>query len=216
MRRRFKEHSAKLFVIKDTPHSIALGAAIGILLGFTPLFGLKTLLALLLAALFRVNKLAAVVAVTLYDVVFPLWPVLYRVEFDLGYWLLHEPHQWPAHLDLHGFDYHEWLDWNLFSTVGGPTLLGSLILGVPASLLMSFFLKRVLVRKQQRPAKADAQIPCSLGKGAGSLAPSITASPSHRTASANGTEVRAGCDRGFLHSINGHCSSEKARGRARR
>jgi uncharacterized protein (DUF2062 family) len=76
MRRRLKAQGRKLFVIKDTPQSIALGAAIGIFLGFTPLFGLKTLLALLLAALFRVNKIAAVVAVSLHDLLFPLWPVV--------------------------------------------------------------------------------------------------------------------------------------------
>jgi uncharacterized protein (DUF2062 family) len=111
MRRRFKEHSAKLFVIKDTPQSIALGAAIGIFLGFTPLFGLKTLLAFLLAALFRVNKIAAVVTVSLHDVLFLLWPVVYRVEFDLGYWLLHEPHQWPLRLALHRVDYRVWFHW---------------------------------------------------------------------------------------------------------
>jgi uncharacterized protein (DUF2062 family) len=76
MRRRLKAHGRKLFVIKDTPHAIASGAAIGVFLGFTPLFGLKTLLALLLAALFRVNKIAAVVAVSLHDLLFPLWPVV--------------------------------------------------------------------------------------------------------------------------------------------
>jgi len=67
MKSRLWRYGGKLFVIKDTPQSIALGAAIGVFLGFTPLFGLKTLLALLLAALFRVNKIAAVVAVSLHD-----------------------------------------------------------------------------------------------------------------------------------------------------
>jgi len=189
MRRRFKDHSAKLFVIKDTPHSIALGAAIGILLGFTPLFGLKTLLALLLAALFRVNKIASVVTVSLHDLFFPLWPLLYRFQFAIGYWLLHEPHQWPPRLGLHAAEWRMWLHWDHFAAVGGPTLLGSVILGVPTSLLMSFFLKRVLVRRQQRPAKADAQIRCSVGKGAGSLAPSIAA-PRPTTAQRQRTELR--------------------------
>lgn len=146
-----------MLVIRDTPQSIAVGAAIGILLGFTPLFGLKTLLALALAAVFRVNKIAAVVAVSLHDVAFPLWPVLYRVEFDLGYWLLHEPHQWPARLDIHGLDFHHWLDGKVFSTVGGPTLLGSVIVGMPASAAAYFLLKRLLMQRQQRQMEAATQ-----------------------------------------------------------
>jgi uncharacterized protein (DUF2062 family) len=56
MKIRLRRHCERLFLIRDTRQSIALGAAIGVLLGFTPLFGLKTLLALLLAALFRLNK----------------------------------------------------------------------------------------------------------------------------------------------------------------
>lgn len=164
MRRRFKEHSAKLFVIKDTPQSIALGAAIGIFLGFTPLFGLKTLRAFLLAALFRVNKIAAVVTVSLHDVLFLLWPVVYRVEFGLGYWLLHELHQWPPRLDLHRVDYRVWFHWKHFAAVGGPTLLGSVILGVPASVVVYSLLKRMLVRRQQRHAEANALVQAHLNK----------------------------------------------------
>lgn len=105
MRKMFRAQSTRLFVIKDTSQSIALGATIGVLLGFTPLFGLKTLLALLLAAVFRVNKISAVVAVSLHDLLLPLWPVVLRLEFDIGYWLLHEPHQLPARLNLHHLDY---------------------------------------------------------------------------------------------------------------
>lgn len=164
MRRRFKEHGAKLFVIKDTPESIALGAAIGVLLGFTPLFGLKTLLALLLAALFRVNKIASVVAVSLHDLVLPLWPVVLRFEFAIGYWLLHDPHQWPPRLNLHHLDYRVWFHWKHFAAVGGPTLLGSVILGVPASVAVYSLLKRLLVRRQQRHAETNALVQPHLKK----------------------------------------------------
>jgi len=158
MRRRLKQHSAKLFVINDTPHSIALGAAIGILLGFTPLFGLKTLLALLLAALFRVNKIAAVVTVSLHDLFFPLWPALYRLEFATGYWLLQEPHQWPPGLDLGRLDYHAWLRWEYFAALGGPTLLGSVIFGLPLSAAVYVLLKPMLAQRQQRQAAARALV----------------------------------------------------------
>ena len=51
MRRRLREQRARLFVIGDTPQSIALGAAIGFLLASRRCARLKTLLAFLLAAL---------------------------------------------------------------------------------------------------------------------------------------------------------------------
>jgi hypothetical protein len=148
---------AKLFVIKDTPDSIALGSAVGVFLGFTPLFGLKTLLALGLAWAFRASKIAAVVGVCLHDLLLPFWPALYFLEFEIGCWLLHEPHQWPLRFDIHRLDYHVWLHWKHFAAVGGPMLLGSVILGAPTSLLVCLFLKRVLVRRAQRQAEVVAQ-----------------------------------------------------------
>lgn len=164
MRTRVRGHCEKLLLIRDTPQSIALGAAIGILFSFTPLFGLKTLLALLLAALLRVNKISAVVAVSLYDLFFPLWPVLFRLEFALGYWLMHDPHRWPPRLDIRHLDYHSWLHWEQFAAVGTPMLLGSVILGMPAGLVVYSLLKRLLVRRQERCAQAGALAHAHLNK----------------------------------------------------
>ncbi len=153
MRLPFKEHWTKLFVLEDTPQSIALGAAIGIFLGFTPLIGLKTLLALGFAFLFRANKIAAVVAVSLHDLALPLMPVLYRLEYDIGYWLLSEPHPLPPSFNHHQLSGHAWLNWTTFVTLGVPLLLGGVILATPASVLV-FFLTRMAV--QARRAKVSS------------------------------------------------------------
>ena len=75
LRRWLHEHSLKLLAIRDTPQAIAGGVAIGIFFGFMPLFGLKTLSAILFAWLTGSNILAAVLAVTAHDVVFPFMPV---------------------------------------------------------------------------------------------------------------------------------------------
>src|ERR1700694_5475477 len=56
-----------LMTMADTPHSIALGSAIGIFFGFTPLWSLKTLLSIAVAWVCRCNKVAAAIAVTLHD-----------------------------------------------------------------------------------------------------------------------------------------------------
>ena len=79
-----------MVTLKDTPHAIAGGVAIGVFIGFTPLFGIKTLLSLGAAYLLRCNPIAAVIAVSLHDVVTPLWPVLLRLEYDIGFWLLEQ------------------------------------------------------------------------------------------------------------------------------
>jgi len=68
--------------LEDSPRAVAVGVAAGIFFGFTPLVGLKTLLAIGVAWLLHGNRLAAAVAVTLHDIVLPLMPVLLRWEYD--------------------------------------------------------------------------------------------------------------------------------------
>ena len=68
----------KLKGIEDSPRAVAVGVAAGIFFGFTPLLGLKTLLAIAFAWLFRGNRLAAAVAATLHDVLLPFMPLAWR------------------------------------------------------------------------------------------------------------------------------------------
>jgi uncharacterized protein (DUF2062 family) len=66
----------RLLSLEARPESVALGFAVGLFLGVTPLFGLKTLL----ASLFRSSKTAAFLGVTVHDVLLPFIPVLLRTE----------------------------------------------------------------------------------------------------------------------------------------
>ncbi len=84
-------HHMTLMTIADTPHSVALGSAIGIFFGFTPLYPLKTLLSIAVAWVARCNKIAAAIAVTLHDVVIWAMPAIYFAEYHLGCWSLHRP-----------------------------------------------------------------------------------------------------------------------------
>ena len=123
------EHSLKLLAIRDTPEAIAGGVAIGIFFGFVPIVGLKTLSAIFFAWLTRSNIIAAVVAGTLHDVIWPFMPVIYRWEYEVGYWLLSDPHHWPQRLSRAHLKPQEWLSWTTFLSVGQPLLLGSAICG---------------------------------------------------------------------------------------
>ena len=142
-------HHIKLISIKDTPHSIALGSAIGFFFGFTPLWSLKTLLSIVVAWICRSNKIAAVIAVTLHDVTLPFLPALYIWQYKIGMWALH------GHATMRGFrplPLREYLQWTTFFTIGKPILIGSLFFAVPCSIAV-YFLVRGLV---QRARRADA------------------------------------------------------------
>jgi uncharacterized protein (DUF2062 family) len=146
----FKGLGAKLIKLKDTPHSIAGGVAIGVFIGFTPLFGVKTLLSLGAAYLLRCNPIAAVIAVSLHDVATPLLPVLLRIEYDIGFWLLNRPHHFPPKMEMGHLHVSELLKWTTFFHVGLPLLIGSLFLAAPAGLLFYFVVLNILKARQAR------------------------------------------------------------------
>ena len=141
----FKEHSLKLLAIRDTPNAIAGGVAIGIFFGFTPLVGLKTLLSIFFAWLTRCNIVAAAIAVTL----------LFRWEYDIGYWILSDPHQWPERLrDLH-WRAREWRSWTTFFSVGRPLLLGSVIFSGPVAFCAFWLARSIVIRHRRKRSHAE-------------------------------------------------------------
>ncbi len=140
----------KLLELKDTPHSIAGGVAIGIFFGFTPLFGLKTLLSLGTAYALRCNAIAAVVTVCLHDLITPLWPVLLRFEYDIGYWILSNPHTFPPKLEVHHLRLEEMLKWTTFLDVGLPLLVGSLCVAVPSAVIAYAVTLAIAKRRNRR------------------------------------------------------------------
>jgi uncharacterized protein (DUF2062 family) len=155
LHRWLREHSLKLLAIRDTPQAIAGGVAIGIFFGFTPLFGLKTLSAILFAWLTGSNILAAVISGALHDVILPFMPIIYRWEYNVGYWYLSQPHHWPPSMKSMHWEGAAWRHWTTFFSVGKPLLVGGCICATPVSLL-AFFITRGLVARHQRKKMAQA------------------------------------------------------------
>src|SRR5947199_9698364 len=89
-------HHEHLISIEDTPHSIALGSAIGIFFGFTPLWSMKTLLSIGVAWLCKSNKIAAAIAVTLHDIILPLMPAIYFWQYKIVMRVLFGRRAWRA------------------------------------------------------------------------------------------------------------------------
>lgn len=120
---------------RDRPHAMAGGVGIGVFFGFMPAFGLKTLLALGTSLAARCNTIAAVVGVTFHDLFFWSWPFLFRLEFQIGYWLLSNPHVFAPKLVRSDFRLSEIMSWDHFIDVGLPLLIGSVVIAIPCSLL---------------------------------------------------------------------------------
>lgn len=140
----------RLLEIKDTPHAIAGGAAIGIFMGFPPLFGVKTLLCLGLAAILRLNPVAAVIAVCLTDILTPFLPVLLTLQYGLGVWALSGFHEFPQTLDAHHIALSDMLKWTTFVGVAIPMLVGSLFLAIPSAAVTYPLVLRI-AQKHQKP-----------------------------------------------------------------
>lgn len=141
------DHHMTLVTMADTPHSIALGSAIGIFFGFTPLYSLKTLLSIAVAWICRCNKLAAAIASNLHDIFFLLMPAVYFFEYKIGCWILQRP---PAPKPFHHFVIGDYMRWHFLVRVVWPTLIGSLFLGLPSALL-AYFIMRMLVTRSRSP-----------------------------------------------------------------
>ena len=162
-RRWLHDHSLKLLAIRDTPEAIAGGVAIGIFFGFTPLFGLKTALTILVAWLTRSNIIAAVLASAAHDVLLPLMPIIYRWEYQVGYWLLSRPHHLPPSLRTHkweGISFHGWIRFLL--GVGKPLLIGGFVCATPFSALSFMLTRRLIIRhrlKKQPRIEAPSENP---------------------------------------------------------
>ena len=144
LKRWLAAHHLTLMTLPDTPHSIALGSAIGMFFGFTPLFGLKTLLSIVGAWLCKGNKIAAFISVTLHDIILPFWPAIFLWEYRMGMWVLHG--RLPQRPGFRHVALSDYMEWTTFLTVGRPLLVGSLFFALPAALLVYFGLRGVLTR----------------------------------------------------------------------
>ncbi len=146
----FRSLVSKLLDLHDAPHSLAGGVAIGMFMGFTPLFGLKTLLCVGVAYILRCNPIAAVIAVSLHDVVTPFWPVLLEIEYAIGARLVgfFDGIAHPA--SVTDFHIHDLMKWTTFFTIGLPMLVGSLFLSAPAAAISYAVMLPVFKRRERR------------------------------------------------------------------
>jgi uncharacterized protein (DUF2062 family) len=152
----FRLWKKRLTQIRDTPHAIAGGVAIGLVFGFTPLFGFKTIIAVLIAWAFRCSKLSAALAVTFHDILLPLWPVILRWQFQIGFFIISRPHRLPPRFNPKHFNYEHLFSLKTLHLLW-PTFLGSVVLATPVACVMYFLVLEIVTRAQAAKARQIAR-----------------------------------------------------------
>ncbi len=128
--------------VKDTPHRISMAFAVGIFIGMSPLFGVHTLLGLLVAYVFRLNKLTTIVGVYITNP----WTIIpiYTFSTWVGARCLGVNNILPD-VDWRNITFSALL--NDFSPLLMPFIVGTIIISF-ASAVMSYFIIYHLVKKR--------------------------------------------------------------------
>jgi hypothetical protein len=131
----FYNYLRKLLALDDTPERVALAFSLGVVLAFSPLLGLHTILGLTIAFAFRLNRAAVLIGVFVNNP----WTIvpIYTAAAYLGWYLFGFPAA-PALLNIqwtHLWYGSYWLSLWKDGAVLKPVVIGSTILSVCAGLI---------------------------------------------------------------------------------
>jgi hypothetical protein len=126
-----------LLHLDDPPQRIALALAVGVFISCTPFLGLQTVLAILVAMVFRLNRAATLTGVWINLPWFA--PVVYGAALTLGDWLLPDPsgsrEAWLAYILSRPFGLR-WRDLSiLLEDLSAALLVGTTVVGLAAALV---------------------------------------------------------------------------------
>ena len=139
----------EIFNLDDSPKVIAFSFSIGAFLAFSPFYGLQTLTALLIAVVFRLNKISAI-AGTLVNNPWTMVPI-YTADAVCGFFVLGK-----SLSDIPKFAIDDFTNLSQFLhkvvSIFYPLLIGSIIVGMIAA-VSSFFIVNFLVTKKRKHQK---------------------------------------------------------------
>jgi len=167
----FNKWLRRIVRLNDTPHSIATGFSIGVFIGMLPVYGFQMIISAAVAAVARVNKVAAIIPVWITN---PLTipPILY-LQYLLGKLIVRAEDVegvWPKIQEV-GRAAGEVSLWDFKRTSGAvlaaasslgwdvlwPTLIGCIVSGVALGLLAYPLVLRAVIwyrrRKEARRAR---------------------------------------------------------------
>ncbi len=150
----------KITRLADTPHSIALGCAVGVVVSFTPFVGLHFLIAAILALVAGGNILASAIGTFFGN---PLsFPFIWLSTYNLGSFMLGRELKWEVDIN---FPSDFWVNifvfpgtaleqfWNAVGPFLVSMLVGSIPLGLVFALISYFPIKAAVENFQQRRNK---------------------------------------------------------------
>ena len=155
-----KEFIAKLKSLKGTPESIASGVAIGVMVSFTPFIGMHTLLAIVIAWMFRAN----IVAAALGTIVGNPWtfPFIWTAVYYTGRLILEGEASGAEHIGfekvfqqssqaLMSFDFSDFIQdvWPVLK----PMIVGCVPFCVAAWIISYYIVKRMLEKINNKRIK---------------------------------------------------------------
>ncbi|MGP0128827.1 MAG: DUF2062 domain-containing protein [cyanobacterium endosymbiont of Rhopalodia musculus] len=132
--------------LRGTPHSIARGLACGVFVGCFPLFGLQTIMGVLLAVIFRGNKFAAAIGTWISN---PLTYVpIFAFNYKVGKLLLLRFQNTVLQIDFR----QSWQSWSTLIESGFDftltLFLGCFIVGAFCSFISYFLSLKVFFRQK--------------------------------------------------------------------
>lgn len=148
-----------ILMLDDTPHSIALGTAIGMLIGLTPTVGMQMILVMVTAGLtsrlFQFNRVAALITVYVSNpiTIVPIYYGLYWVGTRFVPGTASREH-FAQLLQYDGFAGWWEAVCGLFVDIGAPLILGTVIVA-PIGGLLTYPVMLALVRSfRAAPARS--------------------------------------------------------------
>ena len=153
----FRSTFRRLLALDDPPERTALAFSIGVFIAFSPLLGLHTILATLVAFLFRFNKIAVYAGTFINNPFITLVPIIIS-SYAIGAFLLGRPLRIPAEglallKDPHPLtgEYYRQLFRESWYIVW-PFTIGATVLSVVCSLI-AYPVTSALLRARKRPRK---------------------------------------------------------------
>ena len=144
-----------LLHVEDSPSRVALAFAVGVFIAFSPLLGIHTGLAIVIAIAFRLSKTAILVGAWTNNP----WTIapMYSAGTLLGCFVLGVSPASLGEIDwsLHGRAFYESLAAGLRPLLM-PFIVGNLVLGAAASLVSFLALRFLLARRKRAPAPAGS------------------------------------------------------------
>jgi uncharacterized protein (DUF2062 family) len=161
-RRRFRARLTAVLHLDEEPSRLAMGMAVGVFIGITPLYGLHTLLALIAAFCFRLNKAATITGAWLNLPWFA--PFVYGFSLKLGESILSGTVRlsWMSVRELaeaaaaylrsspqQHADYFWQLLWDMLFVASTPLLVGTTVVGAVLA-IVAYFVTLEAVREVRR------------------------------------------------------------------